>query len=282
MPVARSGRGTLAKFTTPDDNTLVLTFDAPAPLTADRIAMWVNGTVRNGPKWMAPSHYAKQFHPKYNKDVPKDWASAGGLFETKVYWSRNPMCPTMTGWKLESLQEGRLTTLERNPYYYDAVMPNGDQLPYADTVKVLLWDGGSGTGSIFFLNYDHKDEKFRKLVREPKFRQALSLGVDRKEIQKAIYFNTGEITTGTMSPKAIEFHVDDKGKQVYKNWRDAYVKHDPEASATPSSRTCRRRRTSGRVASRTRGSTRPRRSTTPRRTTGKTPASTDSLARQVL
>ena len=31
-----------------------------------------------------------------------------------------------------------------------------------------------------------------------------------------------------MSPKAIEYHVNDEGKQVYKQWRDSYVKYDPE------------------------------------------------------
>lgn len=30
-------------------------------------------------------------------------------------------------------------------------------------VEVVLWDGGSGSGSIFFLNYDHPDAELRKL-----------------------------------------------------------------------------------------------------------------------
>jgi len=95
---------------------------------------------------------------------------------------------------------------------------------------VILWDGGSGTSSMFFMNYDMKDEKMRALVREPKFRQALSLAVNREEIQKALYFNTGELTTGTLSPKAKEYLVNDEGKKVYRDWRDSYVKHDPEAA----------------------------------------------------
>jgi peptide/nickel transport system substrate-binding protein len=273
---ARSGKGTLAKFTAPDETTLVMTFDAPAPLTADRLAMWVNGTIGNGPKWMAPRHYAEQFHPKYNKSAPKNWAEQGEDFELKVDWSRNPECPTMTGWRCKSLREGQSIVFERNPFYY-AVTANGDQLPYLDqlnftmvqdpevgklqaqqgkldyvqgqfsdillpdisTMKraenqsnmdVILWDGGSGTSSMFFLNYDHKDENFRKLIREPKFRQALSLAVNREEIQKALYFNTGELTTGTLSPKAKEYLVDDEGKATYKQWRDSFVKYDPEAA----------------------------------------------------
>ncbi|MGW5363904.1 ABC transporter substrate-binding protein [Actinopolymorpha pittospori] len=272
----KSGKGTVATLTAPDDVTIVMKFDAPAPLTADRLAMWVKGTIGNGPKWMVPAHFAKQFHPKYTKSVPKNWASAGGLFELKVDFSRNPECPTMTGWRLKALKEGQTITWERNPYYY-CVMPNGDQLPYVDTLTmsvvqdkqvgklqmqqgkldyvhgaffgvdlpdistmkqaektsnldVILWDGGSGTGSVFFLNYDHPDPKFRKLIREPKFRKALSMATNRGEIQKAIYFNTGEKTTGTLSPKAKEYIVDDEGKKAYQEWRDSAVKYDPEAA----------------------------------------------------
>jgi peptide/nickel transport system substrate-binding protein len=272
---ARSGKGTLAKFTAVDESTLTMTFDAPAPLTADRMAMWVNGNIgKNGPIWMMPSHYVKQFHPKYGKDVPKNWDSVGGLMETKADWVRNPDCPTMTGWKCKSFDNTKGLVLERNPYYY-VVMPNGDQLPYIDEIQftvvsdaeagklqvqqgavdythgshnqitlndvqglrdsaerakteVVLWDSGSGTGSIFFFNYDYIDDDLRKLIREPKFRQAISHAFNREAVQKSVYFNTGEPTTGTLSPKAIEYTVDDTGKQAYAGWRDSYVAYDPE------------------------------------------------------
>ncbi len=270
----KSGKGTVAKLSATDEVTLVMTFDAPAPLTADRLAMWVKGTNGNGPKWMVPSHFAKQFHPKYNKKAGKEWASAGGLFEKNVDFSVNPDCPTMTGWRVKSHREGRSLVWERNPFYY-CVTQDGSQLPFIDTLtmsvvqdpevgklqaqqgkvdyvmgqfsqvtlsdistmkraektsklETILWDGGSGTGSVFFFNYDHQDPKFRKLIREPKFRQALSLAVNRKEIQKAIYFNTGEPTSGTLSPKAKEYLVNDEGKATYKEWRDAWVQFDPE------------------------------------------------------
>ncbi|SDS61779.1 ABC transporter substrate-binding protein [Actinopolymorpha singaporensis] len=269
---AKSGKGTVMKMTAPDDYTLVMKFDAPAPLTADRLAMWVNRGI--GPGWMEPKHYMKQFHPRYNKSVPKDWASADGEFEKKRNWQINPDSPTMTGWRLKSYKEGRQSTWERNPYYW-CVDRQGNQLPYVDTLTAaavqnqevaklqiqqgkidflvggfmgvslsdvsglkaaqkssktvpILWDAGDGTGAAFFFNYDYYEENLRKLIREPKFRQALSLAFNRDDAQKTIYFNTGEKTTGTMSTKAIEYHVDDQGKQVYKQWRDSYVNHDPE------------------------------------------------------
>ena len=273
---ARSGKNTLAKFEAVDDLTLKMTFDAPAPLTAQRIAMWVNGPNQNGPWWMVPRHYAEQFHPKYNPKAPKNWAAVGGVFETKVDFTRNPDCPTMTGWRAKTYRESQSITFERNPYYY-VVTKEGSQLPFIDEIvftavqdpevsklrmqeggvdyaqgqftkvglsdistfrsteqqsglDVLLWDGGSGTSSMWFLNYDAKDPELRALFREPKFRQALSLAFNRAEAKKAIYFEQGELTSGTLSPKAKEYLVNDQGKQAYQEWRDAWVKYDPEAA----------------------------------------------------
>ena len=269
---ARSGKGTLMKLTAPDELTIVMSFDAPAPLTADRLAMWVKRT--NGPGWMEPKHYMKQFHPKYNKAIPKDWATEKGQFDDKRSWIKNPECPVLTGWKCKTYTEGRKVVFERNPYYW-CVAPDGSQLPYLDTLnfnvvtnaevqklqavegkinflyggftqvflndvsalkqseaktklRVTLWDAGDGSGSLVFFNQDYSEPKMRALIRNPKFRQALSHAYNRADVQKAVYFNTGELTTGTMSPKGIEFHVNDEGKGVYKSWRDSYVKYDPE------------------------------------------------------
>jgi peptide/nickel transport system substrate-binding protein len=272
---ARSGKGTLAKFEAVDDTTLKMTFDAPAPLTADRMAMWVNGNIgHNGPIWVMPSHYLKQFHPDTGKNVPDDWDTVGGLMEQKADWHRNPDCPTLIGYKCKSFDNNKGVVLERNPYYY-AVMPNGDQLPYVDEIQisvvtdaeagklqvqqgsvdycqagfngmtlndvqgvrdsagksdmdVILWDSGSGTGSILFFNYDYIEDDLRELIRNPKFRQAISHAFNREAVQKAVYFNTGERTTGTLSPKAKEYHVNAEGENVYKQWRDSYVTYDPD------------------------------------------------------
>ena len=44
----RSGKGTLCKITADDEHNFTMTFDAPAPLTADRLAMWTNGGAQGG------------------------------------------------------------------------------------------------------------------------------------------------------------------------------------------------------------------------------------------
>ena len=266
---ARSGKGTLFKLQKIDDYTLKLIYDAPTPLTADRLAMWVKRGI--GPRWMDPKHYLQQFHPKYNPNVDKTkWVDT---FLQKREFRKNPDCPTMTGWMLKTYNQGQNSVWTRNPYYW-CVDKNGNQLPYLDglvmtniqdpqvmrlniqqgkvdyvhgnftpltladvstlkqaeaTSKLHLefWDGGDGTGSAWFFSYDYIDPKMRALIRNPKFRQALSLATDRDTIQKVVYYETGEKTTGTMSPKALEFHVQG-GQEIYQQWRDSYIKYDPE------------------------------------------------------
>jgi len=94
---------------------------------------------------------------------------------------------------------------------------------------ILLWNTGSGTGSIFFFNYDWiaKDKKYGTLIRDKRFRQAISYGWDRATTRKTLYFETGELTTGTIGPGSTEFHASPDGPSMYKQWRDSYDKLDP-------------------------------------------------------
>ena len=269
---ARSGKGTLMTLTKLDDYTLQMSFDAPAPLTADRLAMWVKRV--NGGGWLDPKHYLMQFHIKYNPNVdPNTWADNFILMRD---FRQNPDSPVLTGWKLESIQSGQQAVWVRNPYYW-CVDSAGNQLPYADrwvvtnfqdaevaklsitsgdvdvlagggmyslqiadieTVKaseaksgleVRLWDSGSGTSSMYFFNWNYRDKKMRDLIRNPQFRKALSIAYNRSQVQKAVYFGTGELTTGTLSPKAIEYQIPG-GAAVYQEWRDSAVKYDPETA----------------------------------------------------
>ena len=260
---ARSGKGTLMTLNTPDDHTFEMVFDAPAPLTADRLAMWVNMFI--GPEWVMPKHYMEQFHPLVNTQY-KDFEEFNKKFN-----HNNPDCPRLTGWKLTSFEDGVRSVWDRNPYYW-SVDKEGNQLPYIDQIictnvkdkeieklaytsgsadhahfhgqaltdiqnlkaaeetsklEVRFWDSGSGTGSIYFFNLDHKDPKLRAAFRDPKFRQALSHAYNRADVQKAVYFGLGELTTGTISPKAIEYNINDDGKAIYQQWRDSFVKYDP-------------------------------------------------------
>ncbi len=258
--------GKLAEFNPVDAYTLTISYAEPAPLTAKRLAMWVNGNI--GPRWIAPKHYLKQFHPTYNTAV-KDFQE----HDQKILFRQNPDCPSLSSWICVVFEPSVSITWDRNPYYY-AVDTEGNQLPYIDGIdelpvadrqtemlkmmqgstdfsqftyqltladiaplkesqdagnyEVRLWDSGSGTGMMYFWNYDTKDDKKRELYRNPKFKQAMSFAMDRPTIQKVVYYGTGMITTGSMSPKAIEFNLNDEARAHYIKFRDSYSAYDPE------------------------------------------------------
>jgi len=262
--------GQVAKFEAVDDFTLKITYGTPAPLTAKRLAMWVNAGI--GPRWIAPRHYLEQFHPKYNTDI-----TSFEEFNQKALCFSNPELPTLTGWMLTRYDAGKSMTAERNPYYY-AVDTEGNQLPYIDgedwivvqdrevqllqvrqgtvdhahfhgfaisdistlldaqdggNYEVVLWDSGSGTGMMYFWNYDYpdttpEDKRIHDLFRNPAFKRAMSHALDRETIQKTVYYNTGFLTTGTMSPKAFEFNFNAEAQAYFQKARDLYVDYDPD------------------------------------------------------
>jgi len=260
----QDAKGKLVEMIKVDDFTLTLKYGTPAPLTAKRLAMWVNANI--GPRWIIPAHYVKQFHPKYNTAMP-DFKE----FSTKAETWTNPEMPSLNAFVVTKYEAGKSLIADRNPYYY-AVDTMGNQLPYIDGqdwtnvadkqvellmvrqgsvdhvhfhdfqlsdistlqdnaeaggYEVYLWDSGSGTAMMYFWNHDAKDKKIRDLYRTPKFKQAMSFALDRSSIQKTVYYNTGILTTGTMSPKAFEFNFNAEAQAYFEKARSAFAAYDP-------------------------------------------------------
>jgi len=265
IPVWSTIGGVPMKVTKIDDYTMTWEFAKPNPLLPDQLAMWPDAGLAE--IRIVPSHYLKQFHPKYN-----DQYETYEIFEEKMMWWLSPGTPVLTAWVPVEHQPGQRIIFKRNPYYY-AVDTAGNQLPYIDRVeleylsdnevfklkvtqgesdmqirpgvltlrdismlkqnessgdyRVILWGSGSGTGSVFFPNQTHRDLEKRELYQNDRFLKAISYAINRKKIQKMIYFNQGFTTTGTMSPKAAEYHTE-KGKKLFGQWRDLAKAYEPE------------------------------------------------------
>ena len=54
--------------------------------------------------------------------------------------------------------------------------------------RVLLWKTGNGSNFTLYPDLTTNDETWRKLMRDVRFRRALSLGIDRHEINQVIYY----------------------------------------------------------------------------------------------
>ncbi len=68
--------------------------------------------------------------------------------------------------------------------------------------EVRLWQTAKGAHMALYPNLNASDTTWRRLFRNPDFRRALSLGVDRYEINQVIYFGLAKQTNNTVLPQS--------------------------------------------------------------------------------
>ncbi|MEO0547000.1 MAG: ABC transporter substrate-binding protein [Pseudomonadota bacterium] len=68
--------------------------------------------------------------------------------------------------------------------------------------KVLLWPSGRGSEMVLLPNMNTKDEGFRAAMQDRRVRQALSLAIDRTEINETIFFGLARETANSVLPSS--------------------------------------------------------------------------------
>jgi len=76
---------------------------------------------------------------------------------------------------------------------------------------VRLWRDGRGSNIALYPNLNTNDEVWREVMRDARFRRALSLGIDRHEINQAIYFGLGSEGANTVLPASPLYKQDYRG-----------------------------------------------------------------------
>jgi len=71
-----------------------------------------------------------------------------------------------------------------------------------DRYKVHLWRSAKGSHFTLFPNLNAKDKTWRKLFRNVQFRRALSLAINRREINQVVYFGLTHEGNNTVLPKS--------------------------------------------------------------------------------
>lgn len=87
--------------------------------------------------------------------------------------------------------------------------------------KVRLWKSGGGSAVTLLPNLNLEDEAWRNLMRDVRFRRALSLAINRQEINEIVYFGLAHESADTILPESPLF------KEEY---RTAWTQFDPEAA----------------------------------------------------
>jgi len=118
-----------------DDHTFKITFQSPYGLF---IQMLAGPSALDMCRW--PKHYLVQFHPGHTpmdelepKIKAADFDNWWELFGNKRNW-QNPECPWIWSWHPQRVPPDVPIVCERNPYYWK-VDPEGNQLPYIDTLQ---------------------------------------------------------------------------------------------------------------------------------------------------
>ena len=69
-------------------------------------------------------------------------------------------------------------------------------------VSVRLWEAGSGSQIALYPNLTANDAEWRKLMRDARFRRALSLAIDREELNQVVYIGLAKPSNNTIMPRS--------------------------------------------------------------------------------
>jgi peptide/nickel transport system substrate-binding protein len=87
--------------------------------------------------------------------------------------------------------------------------------------RVLLWEKAIGSQIALYPNLNVEDPVWRELMRDVKFRRALSLGVNRHEVNEVVYFGLAKESGNTVLQRSPLFRPD---------YRTAWAKYDVKAA----------------------------------------------------
>ncbi|MFP4015688.1 MAG: ABC transporter substrate-binding protein, partial [Halanaerobiales bacterium] len=81
------------------------------------------------------------------------------------------------------------------------------------------WTSGFASDVIYMFNLTHEEEELREVFQNKKFRQAMSLGIDRSEINESIYFGKAQES---------QYTVLESSKHFKQEFKDSYAEYDPD------------------------------------------------------
>jgi len=249
----------LGEMTFPDQYTFVIKYQAPKPMLLFALGRWRD--------FWTPGEYMSQFHEDFvdaaeleAKVTESGFETWDQLFGDRLYWYMSPDKPEVMPWPADNALSEELFIMKRNPYFW-ATDPEGQQLPYLDTVSHRLFEttevlnmrvvGGeidfqarhmqianytlfkeseaSGDYQVFLgtsaghaclqLNQTCKEPRMREFAQDRKVRIALSLAVDRDELNELVY-------DGLLTPK--QYAPLEMSPNAYPKLANAYIEYDPE------------------------------------------------------
>lgn len=106
---------------------------------------------------------------------------------------------------------GMPTSLQNYPLYKE----NEEKGDY----RTLMWKSTDAADCSFALNLNHEDPVLRKIFQDVRFRRAMSVAINRDEVNEIVYRGVGVPCQGTVLP-TVSYYKEEWGK--------AYAEYDPK------------------------------------------------------
>ena len=91
----------------------------------------------------------------------------------------------------------------------------------AGVIRVKLWERSQGSRMALYPNLNYEDSVWRKVLQDVRFRRALSLAMDRREINLAVFFGLCRPSANTVLPRSSLYREE---------YALAYAAYDPQAA----------------------------------------------------
>ena len=188
---------------------------------ADPAALAAKVTYENVQNWTSlHKRFGRQYRPE-NPDLPtlQAWMNTTRLPSERIVFRANPNFHRVDpdGTQLPYIQTVNMniaskdiiaakagtgeTALQGRYIRFDnyAFLKQGAE---KGGYNVFLWPSGKGSEMVLLPNLNAKDEGFRKAFQDVRVRRALSLGIDRDEINEAIFFGLGRPSANAVLPSS--------------------------------------------------------------------------------
>jgi peptide/nickel transport system substrate-binding protein len=86
-------------------------------------------------------------------------------------------------------------------------------------IRVYLWESGSGSQLALYPNLNASDGEWRKLMRDVRFRRALSLAIDREDLNQSVYLGLAKPSNNTIMERSELFKPE---------YATKWATHDPK------------------------------------------------------
>lgn len=195
----------------------------------DKIAALVKK--KKSSKWTAVHHNQDRMYRAINPDLPslQPWITTSGKKSRRFVMIRNPyyhridskgkqlpyvdqVIMTVADGRLIATksQAGEVDLQARSLAFSDVtVLKSGEE---QHGYKTRLWPIAKGGHAALYPNLTTTNPVWRKLMRDKRFRHALSLGIDRRMINRVLFFGFAAEGNNTVLPQSPLFKDDYRGR----------------------------------------------------------------------